>query len=671
MEAVHAELIELKALQSQLTAELHGLSMLEQPPTDPNLPGELKAIAQGMQEIVQMASEISEPVLKLESLKQRGEQVLNYIDELMKAKHAISELDRAMQANDLDSASLNAAVLLPLKEAAMLEHDEATRFEKHFSHLCTTVKQQFAEAVTRDDQDQVQRLAQLFPPLGLVREGVDHLISYTMTDFNAKANEICGQLNTSKFEQVLVNLFRLAAKVKESCFIEKEFGAHGQLKFLQVLQAETDSRVARLFEAFSSFHRLGSIKDLLKRGELQMKDHDQLCESVARMIHHSESFENYLQRSGRQAVKNAAEWRIEPDRFNPETGLLRVSELKKCLQEFANVYVMLEFSYMQRAVSKSVEQLNLQSLTESIFQSKEELSSSEELEGAFVVIQKCITRALSTYNLDNICATLNHIYSLSDNLGDELNSKVMALFRSQLMFKGTSSLSLSVSWTQQNASFILGVNMLHNTATYLIKLKEELEADFGKVYGGDHKSTQMFMHCLHNLPALADKLTNYVSSLLGQGVRSLRSDVSSLLGAFEGTPLNIDEAKFREYEVNDPYMSNLIAELKSSLKQWKAQLNPQIFSKLVGLVASFIAECLEERLRSKLVTEWGADLLHSSLIKLAKFFGNMQANQAFTRLIQISQVLLAASKDELSLLKFEKNWRISDEEMAAFWRLRK
>mmetsp|Transcript_7385 Transcript_7385/g.13737 ORF Transcript_7385/g.13737 Transcript_7385/m.13737 type:complete len:671 (+) Transcript_7385:2363-4375(+) len=670
MEAIQAELLELRALHTQLSTELTDLVNLEQPHADGSLPEELQKIAHGMQDIVQMAADISEPVLKLESLKQRGERVLSYIEELMKAKHAMTELDRTMQAKDFDAAALNIEILLPLKEAGMLEHDEAIRFEKHFEWLCSTIKKQFAEAVTSNDQDMVKKVAQLFPPLGLVREGVDHLISYTMNDFNAKANEVCSQTNTSKFEHILVNLFRVAAKVKESCLIEKEFGAAGQLKFLQTLQAETDLRVVKLFESFSSAH-MRSQSELLKRGELSMKEHDQLCESVARMIHHSESFENYLQRSGKITVKSAPEWKPESDQINPETGLLRLSELKKKLQEFANTYVMLEASYMQRAVTKSIESLNLLTLSENIFQSKEELSSSEELEGAFVVIQKCITRALSTYNLDNICATLNHINSLSEALAEHLTNKIKGLFKSQLMFKGTSSLSLSVSWTQHNASFILGVNMLHNTANYLLKLKEELEADFTKVYGSDLKSTQMFVHCVNNLPAVAERLTNDLNSLLVQAVRSMRSDVNSLMGAFDGLSFMIDEARFSEYEVNDPFMNQLISELKASLKQWKAQLNPQSFTKFVGLLASFIAESIEMLIRSKQFTEWGADMLHKDLLKVSKFFGSMQSSQPFARLVQISQVLLAASKDELSVLKFEKNWKLADEEMGNYWRLRR
>jgi hypothetical protein len=670
MEAVQAELDELRALHSQLTAELQGHFVLESPAADASLPRELKAISENMHDIVKMAAEISEPVLKLESLKQRGELVVACVDELIKAKRAMSGLDDAIHSNDLETAAQNAEVLLPLKEGGLLEPDEAIRFAKHFERLCTTVKQQFTEAVASNDEPQVERLAQLFTPLGLVREGVDHLISYTIADFNAKANEICSQTSSSRWEQVLVSLFRLAAKVKESSLVEKEFGALGQLKFLQVLQAETDSRVVKLFDSFSAFHRLDSINDQLRKSELQMKDHDQLCESVARMIHHSESFENYLQRSGRQ-VASTSHWKPTSDQYNGETGLLRLSELKKKLQEFANVYVMLEASFMQRAVTKSIEQLHLQALAEPVFQAKEELSSSEELEGAFIVIQKCVMRALSTYNLDNICATLNHTNSLSEALADHLTNKIKALFKSQLMFKGTNSLSFTAAWTQQNASFIMGVNMLHSTGGFLLKLKEELDIEFSKVYGNDLKSTQMFQHCLSNLPALADRLTNDNSQLISQGVRSLKSDLYALLGVFDSLSLCIDEARFSEFEVNDPFMTQLLGEIKHSLKQWKSQLSPDLFKRFTGQVAGLLAESLEMLLRNKQVSEWGADLLHKDLTKLKKFFGGMLTSQPFTRLIQISQVLLAASKDELGLLKFEKNWRLTDEEMSNYWRLRR
>jgi len=625
----------------------------------PDVSGDLSEASAGLdsllydiRKVVGTAAALSGPVGELEKVKKRAEAVLQRVKDLAKVGDLMQALRAAASAGNLEKAADCVFTLTQISHQLPLDDRTLVDFTRIKESLSTAVKSRFGEALAASNQSEMQASASLIHKLGLSREGIDSYIAFILRDLSQTAGQGFELLQTGqgagKYEDALVKLFRLVAttlsKHKEN--LQEKFGTEGVVAFVKGLRREVDLQAVRLYTKFRSDRQVERWEDELKRTKSLSADLtsiDSLCAEVATLIKHSESFENYFRI---QTAPLAA-------------SLPKRSELKVKLQELVNVYVSFEVHYMSKAISRAVEGIDESDQVANAYKSLEPIrvgAASERIDELFYVLRQSSQRALRTFNLDNICAVLNHIpVHLIEELLEKLQSKSVFLLSKQSL--------LSPQFQPATAAFVVLVNLLEWSQACIGKLAAELKVDFAAVYGGNAASEQqMFLLCLDSLMKAGDRFKSAGTEAIRKAVESFRGQVVALTATLAAVSYEIAEEQLAEYEVNDPFAQAFSANVKSLMKQWKVQLEPEAGDAFVEAVAACVAEELEKRVRGKRCNELGAVQLEKDIREVTKTLQSLSQRPVrlrFQRLKQITQLFSSSSDSEVHSLLQSSDWKLS------------
>ena len=625
----------------------------------PDVSGDLSEASAGLdsllfdiRKVVSTAAGLSGPVGELEKVKKRAEAVLQRVKDLAKVNDLMQTLKAAANAGNLEKAADCVFTLTQLTHQFPIDDRILVELTRIKESLSTAVKTRFGEALAASNEGEMQASATLIHKLGLSREGIDSYIAFILRDLSQAAGQGFELLQTGqgagKYEETLVRLFRLVAKSlgthKEN--LQEKFGDEGVVAFVKGLRREVDLQAVRIYTKFRSDRQVERWEDELKRTKsisADLTSIDSLCAEVATLIKHSESFENYFRM---QTAALAA-------------SLPKRSELKVKLQELVNVYVSFEVHYMSKAISRAVEGINESDQVADTYKSMEPIkvgAASERIDELFYILRQSSQRALRTFNIDNICAVLNHIpVHLTEELLEKLQTKSVLLMSKQTL--------LSPQFQPATAAFIVLVNLLEWSQACIGKLAAELKEDFAAVYGGNAASEQqMFLLCLDSLMKAGDRFKSAEMEAITKAVDSFRGQLVALAATLGSVSYEIAEEQLAEYEVNDPFAQAFSANIKSLMKQWKVQLEAEAGDAFVEAIAACIAEELEKRVRGKRCNELGAVQLEKDIREVTKTMQSLSQRPVrlrFQRLKQITQLLSASSDSEVQSLLQSSDWKLA------------
>ncbi|CAB4004191.1 conserved oligomeric Golgi complex subunit 4-like, partial [Paramuricea clavata] len=206
-------------------------------------------------------------------------------------------------------------------------------------------------------------------------------------------------------------------------------------------------------------------------------------------------------------------------------------------------------------------------------------------------------------------------------------------------------LSSSADTAAARKAFLVTLNNLHATCENIQKLKRDLDVECTKLStqaGGEHTSGKL----QSGLSDLSNTSTVF-RDLLQLGCRQL-ADVAVIprlkpqIDGFSSINHHITEDEFAIYEVNDPFVQNLISTLESSLLTFKGPLASDNYDSLVYLVTNEIAALLEKVILKSKFNRLGGlqfDKELRSLVGYLTAITQWTVRDKFARLTQMATIL--------------------------------
>ena len=608
-----------------------------------NLDSKLKSISQSIQSI-------SGPVRELETQRCNARLALTHVDNIIEFHTKYRELLSAVKFDNLPSAAMLCG---QISEIPIHFHfSEIQDFQKVKLEVCEKVKKTFGEALSENNKAVIEQYAGLFHHLQLGREGIESYIRYIVENLRTQFDSIIGSLQSGgNYEECLVKIYRSTVKQYDTQYenITKEFGISGTLDLLQHLQKTVDD------------YSVKTISQYLQLVNQKFKSQS-LCEEMTKIIKHSESFELYMQKLGKKLIDSGAV-PSSADKSS-QTGLTKLSSLKAKIMELADLYISIESEIMADSVKSLFDKFHIGPVAESLFKEKSALTSGtlfEKVDDSFFTIQNACTRVMSTFNLNSVCAFLNNISPLiSENILGTLTEKLPHL-------KPAWSSQASV----QNSMYIILLNLLSTTRKCIVKIVNNLEQQFNKIFGDSNSDLIMFQNCVGSLSDSQIRCKDIIDKMTANLGRNL--NLPLLLAGFKVFSFEVSLEQHSEYEVNDPFALMFVKDFKNIAKQWACQLSTENFETLVEVCAVEIAGFVEKEVRNKKFNELGALQFQKDLREIITQFQNMvnkPIRGKFVRVRQISELLLAIDDGEVRALAADSEWKLTERETRAFRTLR-
>lgn len=335
--------------------------------------------------------------------------------------------------------------------------------------------------------------------------------------------------------------------------------------------------------------------------------------------------------------------------------LLNNCLLSCTMQELVGFYITMEEYFMRETVNKAVALDTYE---------KGQLTSSM-VDDVFYIVKKCIGRALSSSNIDCLCAMINlATRELEADFRDVLCNKLRMGFPAttlQDIQRGvTSAVNIMHSSLQQGKfdtkgiestdeaklSFLVTLNNVEVCSENISTLKKTLESDCTKLFSqgiGGEQAQAKFDSCLSDLAAVSNKFRD----LLQEGLAELNSSavkpqVQPWINTFLSVSHSIEEEEFNDYEANDPWVQQFILSLEQQMAEFKASLSPVIYDSLTGLMTSLVAVELEKVVLKSTFNRLGGLQFDKELRSLIAYLTTVTTwtiRDKFARLSQMATIL--------------------------------
>ncbi|CAG10446.1 unnamed protein product, partial [Tetraodon nigroviridis] len=292
--------------------------------------------------------------------------------------------------------------------------------------------------------------------------------------------------------------------------------------------------------------------------------------------------------------------------------------------------------------------------------------TSSMVDDCFYIVKKCISRALSSSNIDCLCAMINHAnIALESDFrcsrpppGEVLLNKLRQGFPAttlQDIQRGVSSaVSLMQSSLQQGkfntlgiestenakAAFLVTLNNVEACSENITTLKRNLENDCSKLFsqGAAAGEQAKIESCLSDLVNTSAKFKDLLQEGLSElNTTAVKPQVKPWISSFLSISHNIEEEEFNDYEANDPWVQQLIVNLEQLMGEFKVALSPVIYDTLTGLMTSLISMEME---KTALNSE-GCSLIKElrSLVAYLTTVTTWTIRDKFARLTQMATIL--------------------------------
>jgi hypothetical protein len=312
-------------------------------------------------------------------------------------------------------------------------------------------------------------------------------------------------------------------------------------------------------------------------------------------------------------------------------------------------YILIEDYFMRESLCKAVamDTCNPDGCTSSM------------ADDIFFVLQKCTRRAFSSGNVDGACAVLNNASSL-----------LLTEFRSQLQLRlqasPTTSTTLDLTGMLQGksraperrenevggASYMVALNDVEVSMNNIQKLAGELQAEGAKLGASATDRTKRKLDsCLADLSSVTTSFKELRQTGVACVVRSvLVPALEPAISAFSSFSHSLSEEDFSNYEVNDPFVQQLLIAIESALSDIKVKLIPAVFEHVFSELTTELAVLMEQQILGCEFNQLGGVQLDKDLRSLTSYLSSLTSwpvRDRFTRLMQIATLLTLETVNEL------------------------
>ncbi|CAO2609959.1 Conserved oligomeric Golgi complex subunit 4 [Lemmus lemmus] len=675
LEAVYERLCgEEKVVEKELDALLEQQSTIESKMVTlhrmgPNLQlieGDAEQLAGMITFTCNLAENVSSKVRQLDLAKNRLYQAIQRADDILDLKFCMDGVQTALRNEDYEQAAAHIHRYLCLdksvielsrqgKEGSIIDANLKLLQEAE-QRLKGIVAEKFAMATKEGDLPQVERFFKIFPLLGLHEDGLSKFSEYLCKQVASKAEEnlqlVLGSDMSDRraaiiFADTLTLLFEGIARIVETHqpIVETYYGPGRLYTLIKHLQVECDKQVETVVNKFikqRDYHQQFRLvqSNLMRNSateKIEPRELDPVLTEVTLMNARSELYLRFLKKrisADFEVGDSMASEDVKQEHQKCLDKLLNNCLLSCTMQELIGFYITMEEYFMRETVNKAVALDTYE---------KGQLTSSM-VDDVFYIVKKCIGRALSSSNIDCLCAMINlATRELEADFRDVLCNKLRIGFPAttfQDIQRGvTSAVNIMHSSLQQGKFDTKGIE---STDEAKLSFLSDCTKLFSQGIGGEQAQAK-FDSCLSDLAAVSNKFRD----LLQEGLAELNSSavkpqVQPWINTFLSVSHNIEEEEFNDYEANDPWVQQFILNLEQQMAEFKASLSPVIYDSLTGLMTSLVAVELEKVVLKSTFNRLGGLQFDKELRSLIAYLTTVTTwtiRDKFARLSQMATIL--------------------------------
>ena len=526
------------------------------------------------------------------------------------------------------------------------------RFDQLCAQLCELVRGDLQEAVNTSDLTSVNKFAKMMSKLGLSDEALLLYTEYVRVGFNDQCSSHTARIVLSESSpmhvEAVTNIFLLVADVvqKNHEYIEHTFGEESFKKFLAEI------------EYCANAHAVRVIRMLMKHVS-QLQHHDNKVDKIRLLDFCLEELVLVIMRC---------------KRFAEYLGSLLVvpsgqpGSLQQVIEEVVSVYVAGEHALMRGLMD--------QAIADDCVDTDDEFSkTSSVVDDSFFIFKKSIDRSLLTSDPNCACAIVNNIttilqiefreyleeafgnakrlfnYCLTSLLRKDsaLDHPMRAVFQQRK--EELSGGPVTVTRMSSADSLPHAIGNISQASTYIVKFRQDC---WERVPG------PKFRECLTAFDMLASEFVELHAQAVKYLLQQLRTNyIAPFMSAVDNVNFDINETKYADMQVNDPYMRAFIASLNALVLWVKRVCIQESFGVFVSFLCDYISLRFEKYLltRSPRFSALGAAQLYQDISRLVTFFAqNTEApvRVKFGRLQELCSILCLESVDEYTSYAFTR-----------------
>ncbi|ELR19326.1 COG4 transport protein [Acanthamoeba castellanii str. Neff] len=603
-----------------------------------------------------LANAVSAKIRDLDSTRERIQLTMNKLHDIIDVKNCVSGVEDAMAKEDYETAASHIGRYLTIGNAvalsSVLEETASNQLKTAENKLKEIVKQKLEQAIRADDQPNIIRFCLLYAPLGLKEEGLTRYSHYLRKLVSTEADYIIKNLlrpkatvaqniEASGGEQLsyadgLARLYEFIAGIidEQQSLVEEHFGPGSMVVVIKNLQQQCDVHSTKILSLFSQdTNMLKMIDDIVRserrerrsdaRDAIDPRDLAGLLDTIAILNHRTEVYDRFIRTRARLCLENAGQTPKHPGHpSSMQDGLIHCSELNRSMQEMMGHYIKLEEYYMIQSVKKAV----------AMDSHSQESITTTMVDYVFFVLQSCTQRALSTHNVNSMCAIVNMI---NTTLNIDYKEVLQTMLAEYSAGKGPTG--------DHRTDYMIVLNNIEVSCEYILKLKANLEAEESNIFT-DPVEKEKMKSCIHDLLETSRNYKQLLHNNLEQVAQTITPSIRPLIEIFSAVNYQLNEAEYAEYEINDPFVYKITAGLDNLFAPFKMHLTEGNYDGLVHIVIHDIATRLEKALFQKRFNQFDKDLR-----RLVSYFTSVAHNAAkltgttvrgeFARLSQIASLL--------------------------------
>ncbi|OQV15659.1 Conserved oligomeric Golgi complex subunit 4 [Hypsibius exemplaris] len=646
----------------------------------------------------QLAESVSGKIRHLDRAKQRVEESLQRIEDILDLRFCTEGVQLAMQNEEYEVAAGHIHRFLKMDESVLFRSAEDMQQQNSLQaslallhdaqqSLKTIIVAKFDEALNTGDLANVERLFKIFPLLNLHDVGLKKFCTYlcsniadkaqTMLEHAQKTLQDPNQKKSSTFfVELITKLVEAVAQVVEMYqpLVETYYGSGHLLHFVRFLQTECDRQGLKVVDEFVKHRRFTErarqIRVLVRKtmksasgglhSVIDPLELDALLVEATLMNTRVDLYLRFIRKklmSDFDALDSTK--REKENRLKEMNAFLSGCQLSRTMQELIGDYITIEEYYMRQSMKKAI----------SMEQVEEKALTSTMVDDVFFVVRKSIRRALSSASVDGICAILNHAVSLlQEDFADVLHAKLknnnyvaytIDLSQAYYSMLGTSTPVDMNLYDKNRKAYLAHLNDADVSMEYLKRLGETLETETSSLLPDiSEHDKEKIRNTLQDLTQATHAFQVVVDFGISQlHTAILKPRIKPLVDAFNSVSHDISDEDYGAYEAADPFVENFVFNVRTLLGFFETALRKSNFDLLVKYVGAEIADQLEKAVLKQKYSRLGGIQLDKEVRSLLQYLSSITSWSIRDKFARITQVATILNVD--SLVEFQDLWNPS------------
>ncbi|KAL4495100.1 hypothetical protein ABPG72_007207 [Tetrahymena utriculariae] len=645
-----------------------------------------KTIEQSVQEIQNISQSA---LMNFETLKYRKmniEQIINTMTAFQELRRILPLLDKCAETKNIDEANRHMKNYKTFQQNLICEFNKKDFEQKEevFKKLVDMAKNEFEEALKKNDTVRLHKCTELSEYLGFSENSLDRVISVYQMELKEQLqkieNELFAKVPTNyksnqdfkdynfPFSQHYINILQKLAHAigtyKDNIYAF--YKLDGIFTILKKLVNETaESYINSLYKKLYNYYEIDKINpEYIHNASKQDVDRvDFFCEEASNISNQNEHFNQYIIQIVNEMIqKEPLKQEHKAKQMNlAKQNVLQMQTNNKMLEVMGN-FLKYQKSYTKNQINQIIKDspafIRLWNFDKVFFfnfiESEESLFNiqklHEYLDEIFFIIKNCALRALESLNKSTACAILNFI---SQQVIHEdvyyINEKLFSKWLKRENFN-TQAISFNNRYIVHNTFVAVLFNNIQMLKIYIQKLSQQLLQSVQELFPNEDNG--MLIASIEEINDINDlRFSEFMKQKIKILVDQLKLTIKSQLDDLKNINFTMNEQQQQEYEKGSTYSTDLKMKFSLYLNQWKNQFTKENYELFMTEFSQMLAENFERVITdNKKYHLMGAFLLDKEIRNIVNFLQNVtlaNVKPCFQRLQIICEILKLENNQEL------------------------